>query len=52
MVGDDVEALRPKLCMNCSSANNASIFEILHDYINVYDTAVYGLVGSVLLELV
>ena len=34
MVGDDVEALRPKLCMNCSSVNNASIFEILHDYFN------------------
>ena len=39
MVGDDVEGLRPELCMNCSSANNASI---LHDNLNLYDMAVYG----------
>ena len=52
MVGDDVEGLRPELCMNCSSANYASILEILHDYLNLYDTAVYVVVGSVLLGIV
>ena len=52
MVGDDVEGLRPEPCMKCSSANNASIFEILHDYLNLYDMAVYGVVGSVLLGIV
>ena len=58
MVGDDVEGLRPELCMSCSSANNTSILEILHNYLNLYDMAVYGqwpyfvVVGSVLLGIV